>query len=63
MTAMYMRTEVVAVRGHSLELDQGGGRDEPTVVETRVLEGQFPNLGGSGELGDPFAKVALSFFG
>ena len=63
MTAMYMRTEVVAVRGHSLELDHGWGRDEPTVVETRVLEGQFPNLGGSGELGDPFAKVALSFFG
>ena len=33
-------TEVVAMRGHSLELDQGGRRDEPTVLmEPGVIVG------------------------
>ena len=33
-------TEIVAMRGHSLELDQGGWRNEPTVlVEAGVIVG------------------------
>ena len=33
-------TEIVAMRGHSLELDQGGRRDEPTVLmEAGVIVG------------------------
>ena len=56
-------TEIIAVRGHSLELDQGGRRDEPTVlVEARVIVGggQFPDLGGARQFGELIVAVRVN---
>ena len=57
-------TEVVAVRGHSLELDQGGRGDEPTVlVEARVIVGggQFPSQGGARRFGELLVAVEVNW--
>ena len=56
-------TEIIAVRGHSLELDQGGRRDEPTVlVEARVIVGgQFPDLGGARQFGELIVEVRVNW--
>ena len=57
-------TEIVAMRGHSLELDQGGWRNEPTVlVEARVIVGggQFLDLGGARRFGELLLAVEVNW--
>ena len=57
-------TEIVAMRGHSLEFDQGGWRNEPTVlVEASFIVGggQFPDLGGARRFGELLMAVWVNW--